>query len=407
MGRFGASGLLKDVLPVRSQPRHDELLSSWIVRLAMAHGLKLHTFSTLLWDKRSIWNRDIDKCADDKILKELARRTETPLERVRATTLATYEGLLYEQHNARGNTSWIMPLGVYHRVRRLHGTQYCSRCLIEDKAPYFRRAWRLAFVTVCIKHRCLLFDSCPRCYAPINFHRNELGERSKQVGTGLIRCFICNFDLREVCSVLPRDVCDDSINYQSTLERAAAEGKINVSDGQTTYALLYFPVLRQLMKVLASRRGNKLLAALCRETGMPPFASCFPARRTDIESLRIAERHQLKTLAAYLLENWSERFVRICVSARVWSSTLLRDFEPAPFWYWKVVHDRLYRTAYCATNEEIVAAIAYIEHSGGIAYQKVISELLGTQNVFRKRKTFTDFSSATVGRATVKVVRVK
>ncbi|MDQ3818853.1 MAG: TniQ family protein, partial [Acidobacteriota bacterium] len=137
----------------------------------MAHGLKLHTFCTLLWDKRPIWNRDIDKCADDGILTVLEQRTGTPFERVRASTLAAYEGALYERHNAFGNTFWIMPLGIYHRIRRMHGVQYCPSCLEEDKTPYFRRAWRLAFVTVCAKHRRLLLDACPRCDGPVNFHR--------------------------------------------------------------------------------------------------------------------------------------------------------------------------------------------------------------------------------------------
>jgi hypothetical protein len=159
------------------------------------------------------------------------------------------------------------------------------------------------------------------------------------------------------------------------------------------------------MKVLASRRGRRLLAALCGETGAAPFTPFFPSKRTDIESLRVTERHQLKTLAAYLLEDWAERLVRICVSERVWSSTLLRDFEPAPFWYWSEVHDHLYRTSYHASNEEIKAAIAYIKRSGGIAYQKVISDLIGSQNVFRKRKRFIHFSRAKVGRATVKIAR--
>jgi hypothetical protein len=51
--------------------------------------------------------------------------------------------------------------------------------------------------------------------------------------------------------------------------------------------------------------------------------------------------------------------------------------------------------------------MAYINRSGGIAYQKAISDLLGVQNIFRKRKIFTNFSRTTVGRTTVKVARLK
>lgn len=161
------------------------------------------------------------------------------------------------------------------------------------------------------------------------------------------------------------------------------------------------------MKLLASRRGSGLLAAICRETGVQPFVPSFPAGRADIESLRIEERHLLKALTANLLEGWDERFVKICEGGRVWSSTLLRDFESAPFWYWRIVHDYLYRASYCATDAEITAAIAYINRTGGIAYQKAISDLLGSQNVFRKRNRFINFSRVKVGRSTVKVADVR
>lgn len=369
----------------------------------MAHGLKLHTFCTLLWGKQPIWNRDIDKCADGRILTVLECRTGATHERILATTLAAYEGKLYERHNALGNTFWIMPLGIYHRVRRMHGVQFCARCLAEDKEPYFRRTWRLALATVCIKHRCTLYDACPRCDAPVNFHRDELGERGKQVATTMARCFVCRFDLRESSISAACEVCDDSLKYQSGLIEAMESGWIEVA-GQRTYALLYFPVLHQLMKILAVSRGGRLLAALCRETGTPPLMPIFPTGRTDIESLRTPVRHQIKMLAAYLLDDWPERFIRICSVGRVWSSTLLRDFESAPFWYWSIVREHLYRKSYCAADTEVASAIAHINGSGGIPYQKAISHLLGARDVFRKRKTFTAFSCKKIGRATVKVV---
>lgn len=398
---------IKNILPGRSSPRPGELLSSWLVRLAIAHGLKLHTFCSLLFEKRSIWNRDIDRCADDRMLTVLAERTGTPLECVRAATLTAYEGILYERHNAQGNTFWIMPLGVYHRVRRMHGTQYCPGCLTEGNEPYFRRKWRLAFVTVCAKHRCALLDACPRCDAPVNFHRDELGERSKQVATGMAWCFNCRFDLRAAESVAPPDICGNSFVYQNSLTQSISDGWNEIGKGQMVYSVLYFPVLRQLMKVLATHRGGRLLVALCRETGAAPFTPIFPKGRTDIESLRISERHRLKSLAGYLLSGWPDRFVKICMAERVWSSTLLRDFEFAPFWYWSVVRNYLYRRSYCAADAEVAAAIAHIDMSGGITYQKAVSELLGTQNVFRKRKSFSDFSYAKVGRTRIKVVQTK
>src|SRR5947209_15013384 len=126
----------------------------------------------MAWPHKSIWNRDIYKSADAEVLRTLSEKTATPAERVRATTLAAYEGMLYEKHNHFGPTAWIMPVGVYHRTRRQFGLQYCPRCLADDKDPYYRRRWRLAFMVLCETHHTLLLDRCPRCGAAVNFHRN-------------------------------------------------------------------------------------------------------------------------------------------------------------------------------------------------------------------------------------------
>ena len=96
----------------------DELLSSWLVRLARRSGLKLQTFCRMNFGDRSIWNRDIDKLADESLLKILVVGTGTPPEQVFNTTLAAYRDWLYLQHNPYGNTQWVLPLGVYHRLRR-------------------------------------------------------------------------------------------------------------------------------------------------------------------------------------------------------------------------------------------------------------------------------------------------
>src|ERR1700687_1233098 len=99
--------------PARVKPRDDELLSSWIVRLAAANFLKLHSFCKFVWPNRALWNRDIDKSADRGFVSPLIRSTGTPPARAWATTMASFEGRLYETHNANGNTQWIMPIGVY------------------------------------------------------------------------------------------------------------------------------------------------------------------------------------------------------------------------------------------------------------------------------------------------------
>ena len=60
------AGLSGTLWPAHPKPLPDELLSSWMVRIAGQHGLKLHTFASAVWPGISIWNRDIDRSGPKK-----------------------------------------------------------------------------------------------------------------------------------------------------------------------------------------------------------------------------------------------------------------------------------------------------------------------------------------------------
>ena len=182
--------------PIHLHPKDDELLSSWILRLARAHALKLHTFCCLAWGRDTqIWNRDIDRLADLEFLKVLHEKTGVSEERIRHTTLSSLEGKLAERITSRGTARFLLPLGIYHRVRSRHGIQFCPDCLSEG-VPYYRRKWRIALTTVCINHRRLLHDNCPRCSKAITFHRAEMGKREKVQSKEPYYCYACGYDLR-------------------------------------------------------------------------------------------------------------------------------------------------------------------------------------------------------------------
>ncbi len=39
----------------------------------------------------------------------------------------------------------------------------------------------------------------------------------------------------------------------------------------------------------------------------------------------------------WLLDDWPSRFIRLTRASKVWSANLLKDFEDAPYWFWKEV----------------------------------------------------------------------
>lgn len=401
------SPLSEKLWPVHIKPQEDELLTSWLMRLSMAHGMKLHTFCSTAWPQKAIWNRDIDKSADSEIIRVLSERTGTQLGRVRETTLAAYEGILYQTHNHFGPTSWIMPVGIYHRTRRQFGLQYCPRCLAEDKYPYYRRKWRLAFIVVCEKHHLLLHDRCPQCEAPINFHRNELGDFHKLAAISLTHCYLCNFDLREADQIILTTLNQPAVanipcltptscevEFTKRMLRSVDRGFARIDENITVYSVLFFAGLRQLMKVLAMRnkrlkemRAN-LSATYSIENYLPPLSHSQP----DLQELNLQARKQLLGLAGCLLTEWPHRFVEFSRRYKVWSSLWLRHLEPsprdrtrtAPFWLWRIVYDYLYRARYCPSDEEINEAIKYLRRIGEIPSKSKISRLLGVAVIRRK-----------------------
>lgn len=333
------------------KPLPDELLSSWIVRLAAANGLKLYTFCSLAWPGRSVWSRDIDKSADNSFLAVLAEKTATPPDRVAATCLAAYEGVLYETHNPQGTTPWILPLGIFHSLRKRFGLQYCPQCLACDPIPYFRRAWRTACFTVCIDHGVALRDRCPYCEAPVIFHRGDWGDRNKWIPDPVTSCYRCRGDLRDAAVELADP---DEVGLQRRIVGLIHTGWVRMPGRDWIYTHLYFTVLRHLMRLLSrGRHSTRFREAACEWLGHPHFPTVYPSGCKDIEHLDVALRRPLLQLAMRLLDTWPEGFVEMCAANRIWSSTLLRDLRTVPFWYWDVVHEHLYRTSASPMDEEI------------------------------------------------------
>ena len=253
---YGLSGSL---WPIHLKPLPDELLSSWIIRLSHAHGYKTQTMCAILFGGQSaIWNRDIDKLAPQEIINVLSRISGTPVERVEHTTLRSYEGTLFERHNANGICRWIVPLGIFHRARRHPGLMFCPQCLCEDVDPYFRRRWRLAFSIVCTKHKGYLLDACPECGVPIEPHRCDMQGRQLLPSAGMyVHCWKCGFDLRKSHQT---KVMDESlIALQTKMDAVLSDGYTDWAGNPSMHSILFFDGLRELIAGVTSGKTQERL----------------------------------------------------------------------------------------------------------------------------------------------------
>ena len=284
-----------------------------------------------------VWNRDVDKLADPELLKILSRGSGAPPPVTFNTTLAAYKGWIVDQVNPYGNSKWVLPLGVYHRIRRGRGTQYCPQCLKTPPGPYYRRCWRLAFVVACPVHGVELLDECPNCHAPVCYHRRGMGDRNGLPDGSIELCFQCGTDLsRARATPIPRD----EMQFHRYLAEGLSNGWVKAPDGRPVYAHLYLDVLHQLMKLMVSRHARGLGEIVSSKAGITMITP--PAGHFEIEHLCVSDRRQLLLMSRWVLDRWPDRFLRICRDNKIWSAWLLRDMTSIPWWFASVVQHELY-----------------------------------------------------------------
>ncbi len=369
-------GLIGTRLPIHPQPYPDELFTHWFFRLAHKNHLKAQTLADYAFGRfSSFWARDQDKLASPQVIHRLADLTGQSPEDLHALTLAAYEGKVYASHNARGHTRWILPLGIYHRTWRRFGLQYCPLCLFGDAEPYFRRPWRLALSTVCERHGILMHDRCYRCGAPVMFFRNDLGHRARHSFGSSAYCDACGADLSRAPAYDPPGPDGRTLAILRSLGNAFASGWWWVGSETLPYGHLFFDVLHQLATLLASERGRKLLTEVERRIGKAPLNGHW-YRRKVFELRPFEERHWLLLMALWLLQDWPERFIETCQAARMWQSWLING-EPAPWWFERVVKDRLDRSIYRPNAQEARCAAEYLARKGEAVTRHSVGLLLG------------------------------
>ena len=318
--------------PVRPRPLADELLSTWIVRLAKRNGQKVQAFCDCEFgNQRQLWNRDIDRLAPEWLLSDLSTHTAVPLERVKETTLANYEGRLFRKMHLSGQLRWILPLLLYHRKRLGNGMQFCPQCLASDKDPYFRRRWRVALYTFCPVHECMLYDCCQNCSSPIAFHRGELG-RPTVLDSGLLcSCWDCGFDLRST-ELVQVQVLDPG---SFVLFRALVKGLEEAPAG-SLFEIDSMDLLHQFCKLLVSACPHvRLLDFAVGRVGCS--AQAISKGRSPFEERSVEERHFILQLAIWLMADLENRIRDAWECGAIRYNNLLKDLQSPPQKYATIV----------------------------------------------------------------------
>ncbi|AVC45442.1 TniQ family protein [Rhizobium leguminosarum] len=170
--------VVADRWPVTVVPQPEELLSSWLHRLAYANGVAPKAFARVLGLNPGMWSAALDLRLPANIANLLSAKTGIAPDHLAAMTLS--HGLPRQL---------LLPLRNDGHHWASTWLQFCCRCLADDAQPYFRRRWRLATRVSCTEHGCRLRDRCPSCHGRIAvFDQAELVPQHY--------CVACGYDLR-------------------------------------------------------------------------------------------------------------------------------------------------------------------------------------------------------------------
>jgi hypothetical protein len=307
------------LLPVHLKPNEDELLSSWMVRLAIAHGVNPDTLYSSLVPSRHQFPNYVDEIDDNLIFFVLEKVTGVARDRIEATTLTPRRNNLTKYHSAGNRTpqampyQWIMPVSSRHLPYQVFGLQYCPICLSEDKAAYFRRMWRFAFVTLCIEHRVLLLDRCARCSLPIDYRRNATVARQKRRRSifTMTNCYSCGYDIRGASPAsVPRSTRSYDLKFQHFMVNTLSKDTIEYPAGNYLRVFSFFSNLYQLASLLAFGGFGKFIRTeLCNRYGIRTFPVIEPEKYKFVENLNVSERYGLMRLVGLTIKEWPDEIL--------------------------------------------------------------------------------------------------
>lgn len=364
------------LLPIHPQPQSEELLSSWLTRLAIENGHYSFVFLKQLFNfDEPIFSRDLDRLYSPNLLQLLSNVSGQRLRDISMLSLASYQGTVFDNLNLMGKTRWILPLKIYHRMRRGKGIVYCPLCLKDDVHKYFRKSWRLAFVTLCNRHRCLLLDKCIHCNSGIDYQRIGIGSRIYELPLeDLSHCHICDKPLWSApARQLPIELETKAEPYRQFLN-AFHNGDPVVPSLNIAMNLQALTGIWFLVCSLMGRRAGEVRKRIYEDSGI----QLEPHTRNEtIEFCSLEQRLKYLIVIMHYMRDWPSRFSGLVDKTSYTSCIFTENASKLPFWLYSIVQTNLNLKKYKLSDEEILNATFYLNRKNGNVDPRKLANLLG------------------------------
>lgn len=329
----------------------DESLSSWRQRAAHENGFR---WFPAPYGRAYI---DPDRMPSEVAANWLTRNWPESRADLESASLDAMLGSVFPAFFRGSSAHWVIPIGRRDR-RHWGGPSYCPDCLHGSAVPYFRLAWRFAFVTHCPHHHVPLIDECPACHGAIWPGSFRNGKRPINGWQRLGKCQECGQPLGARSGPAGR-----TSNLSGSLWIAASGRHPPMAAPPAWSAVDYFAALWVIAQMLIRRPTQLLWQALPADLGggdqLP--ATAFPVKM--IECLPCAERYRVVRAASWLLEQWPGRFVQILSRSGLSSEAFIATRRHHPEWMRETIEANLRRRRHLVASE-VSAAIQDLRGRG-------------------------------------------
>lgn len=233
----------KRMFSVRVKFFEDELLSSFLFRLADANGVSILNLLNSFSNNKLHFIQKSDLYLIDFSpthildLEKLAKLSNVGIEHmIRGSFIRVLEKFFEEDYSKHRNMTDVIRKYLF----------YCPKCLNEKN--YYRMSWKLDSILVCQKHRTSLLNGCSNCTKPITY------TNITKIGS----CPHCGFKLSECKKV--EFVNIDSHNYMiKSWEFLLGNQKVKIENNQLAIKLLFLlnEFKPEMDRQLVSRNLNK------------------------------------------------------------------------------------------------------------------------------------------------------
>lgn len=354
---------------IRPTPLPGESLSSWRQRCGLRNGFRL--FPPAPGESRRV---DVDLNPGTRTSEWLAAQFMLTHGAISGMTLKQLDGKVLLFGSGRATPRWVIPVR-YSRRDHAFGVPFCPLCLRDDRVPYIRLRWRLAFTSACPIHRVGLLDRCPDCGHPAWPGSIACPTLFMRTWTPPHVCLLCGFDLRSS----PPTSSEAEIKIRMSGE--LFENDVTLGDKQVVGALGYASAVWSVAQLFVRRRsqglvqaGSAVMAALVDDVRQVPAAR-------SIEDLPIGVRGGVVEQAHALFEEWPSTLLDFCGRCDLSAEHFSVDRSTIPDWFEAMARRAIRRQVRGVSRQQVDEACQQLERAGEGVSKAAVAKLLGTKYV--------------------------